>query len=586
MSHSIKIKKVGSDRIFEIDIHRQGENSQPCPDCAQDRRKKSAKSFSYNAEKAQGYCNHCQSRFHEYKPYSKEVFYEMPKFENKTQLSEKAVQYAHSRMINSETLIKMEISSAEEFMPQSNKAERCICFPYYRNGELINVKYRDGKKNFKLSKGAELIWYNYDAIINAKEIIIVEGEWDALSFMADGFENVISVPNGANVGKMSYLDETITLFDTIEKIYIAVDNDEKGLELRAELIRRFGFEKCHIVEFNEYKDANDCLMNNGYGVLKEFINKARVPKIEGILEAEDYLSDIMDLYEKGMQKGKITGLKWLDTLITWETKRLATWTGTPSSGKSEFVDMVNCKLNFEHNWKVAYWTPENFPTQYHYSKIAEKLTGKTFKKDFLTEAEFWEAHEYIAKNFFWVNLDNDFTLENILDKFKYLVKTKGVKICVIDPFNKLEYRLGAGQTKLDYISQVLDKIIWFAKVNDVLVHLIAHPRKLEKDKDGKFPMPTMYDIAGSADFWNKTDYGIAMSRKQDGNRVFINKGSISVQKVKFKNLGEQGIADHCYNFKNGRFEEDFQPNDPTVNESSSWDNHNWITAKNIDPFND
>jgi twinkle protein len=109
---------------------------------------------------------------------------------------------------------------------------------------------------------------------------------------------------------------------------------------------------------------------------------------------------------------------------------------------------------------------------------------------------------------------------------------------------------------------------------------------LEKDKDGKFPMPTMYDIAGSADFWNKTDYGIAMSRKQDGNRVFINKGSISVQKVKFKNLGEQGIADHCYNFKNGRFEEDYQPNDATVNESSSWDNHNWITAKNIDPFND
>jgi len=330
MSSSIKIKKVGSDRIFEIDIHKQGENAQPCPDCANDRRKKSAKSFSYNAEKAQGYCNHCQSRFHEYKPYSKEVFYEMPKFENKTQLSEKAVQYAHSRMINSETIIKMQIASAEEFMPQSNKIERCICFPYYRNGELVNVKYRDGKKNFKLSKGAELIWYNYDAIINAKEIIIVEGEWDALSFISDGFENVISVPNGANVGKMSYLDETINLFDTIEKIYIAVDNDEKGLELRAELIRRFGFEKCYIVEFNEYKDANDCLMNNGYGVLKEFINKARVPKIEGILEAEDYLSDIMDLYEKGMQKGKITGLKWLDTLITWETKRLATWTGTPS----------------------------------------------------------------------------------------------------------------------------------------------------------------------------------------------------------------------------------------------------------------
>lgn len=255
-----------------------------------------------------------------------------------------------------------------------------------------------------------------------------------------------------------------------------------------------------------------------------------------------------------------------------------------NSGKSEFVDFVNCKLNFEHDWKVAYWTPENFPTQYHYAKLAEKLTGKTFKREFLSEPEFWEAKEYIEKNFFWVNLDNDFTIDNVLDKFKYLVKTKGVKVCVIDPFNKLEYRIGIGESKLDYISKLLDKLIWFAKINDVLIHLVAHPRKLEKDKDGKFPMPTMYDIAGSADFWNKADYGICLNRKQNSDRVYINKGAIAIQKVKFKNLGEQGVADWCYNYISGRYEEDYAPNDLVVNESSSWNNHNWISAKNIDPF--
>lgn len=584
MPQSIKIKKVGSDRIYEIEVDKAGENAQPCPDCSSDRKKQKAKSFSYNSSKGAGYCNHCQSRFYEFKPYEKEVLYDLPKFQNKTKLTDKALFYMESRFISSNVLEKMEVCSAEEFMPQTGKVENCICFPFYRNGELVNVKYRDGRKNFKLSKGAELIWYNYDAILTNKEITITEGEMDCLAFMEDGIDNVISVPNGANIGKMSYLDDTIQYFEKMDKIYIAVDNDDKGLELRNEFIRRFGFEKCAIVDFHEYKDANECLMNNGHGILKEFLSRARVPKIDGVLEAEDYLPDIIALWENGMQKGKEIGVKWLDQFITWETRRLAVWSGTPGSGKSEFVDFVNCKLNFEHDWKIAYWTPENFPTQYHYAKLAEKLTGKTFKREFLSEPEFWEAKEYIEKNFFWVNLDNEFTIDNVLDKFRYLVKTKGVKVCVIDPFNKLEYRIGVGESKLDYISKLLDKLIWFAKINDVLIHLVAHPRKLEKDKDGKFPMPTMYDIAGSADFWNKTDYGICLNRKQNNDRVYINKGSIAIQKVKFKNLGEQGIADWCYNYINGRYEEDYSPNDPVVNESSTWNNHNWISVKNIDPF--
>lgn len=329
MSQSIKIKKVGSDRIYEIEVDKAGENAQPCPDCSSDRKKQKAKSFSYNSSKGAGYCNHCQSRFYEFKPYEKEVLYDLPKFQNKTKLTDKALFYMESRFISSNVLEKMEVCSAEEFMPQTGKVENCICFPFYRNGELVNVKYRDGRKNFKLAKGAELIWYNYDAILTNKEITITEGEMDCLAFMEDGIDNVISVPNGANIGKMSYLDDTIQYFEKMDKIYIAVDNDDKGLELRNEFIRRFGFEKCAIVDFHEYKDANECLMNNGHGILKEFLSRARVPKIDGVLEAEDYLPDIIALWENGMQKGKEIGVKWLDQFITWETRRLAVWSGTP-----------------------------------------------------------------------------------------------------------------------------------------------------------------------------------------------------------------------------------------------------------------
>lgn len=581
----MKIKKVGSDKIYLIDLQKQGENQMPCPECSLDRRKKSAKCFSFNAEKGQGYCNHCDSRFYEYKPFDNVVIYAKPVTGNFTELSQKALNYSTDRHITQEVLNRMQIKSVEEFMPQTNKKENCIAFPYIRDGEIVNVKYRDGRKNFKLTKDAELLWYNFDALKENKEIIIVEGEWDALSFMVDGFYNTISVPNGANVGQMTYLDNSISLFDSVEKVYIATDNDDKGIQLRDELIRRLGFEKCYIVNFSEFKDANDYLKANSYGSLKKCIEGAKMPKIEGILEADDYLPEIINLWENGMQKGKELNVRWLDEFITWETKRLCTISGTPSSGKSELIDFINCKLNINYGWKCAYWTPENYPTQYHYSKLAEKLTGKQFKKEYLDEADFWECKDYIEKNFFWVALDNDYTIDNILEKFRYLVKTKGVKVCVIDPFNKLEYRLDKGDTKLDYISKLLDKLIWFAKTNDVLIHLVAHPKKLEKDRDGKFPMPTMYDISGSADFWNKTDYGICVKRTQDNVNAFVNKGEVAIQKVKFKHLGSQGVSNWTYNWKNGRYEDDYYPKDFEVTEMSSWDNFNWIKKLN-NPFYD
>jgi len=450
-------------------------------------------------------------------------------------------------------------------MPQSGKEEEVIAFPYFKNGELINVKYRGANKSFKLESGAELIWYNYDALLTNKEIIITEGEIDTLSFIQDGYENCISVPNGASVGKMEYFDSSIDQLMKIEKFYIAVDNDEKGVLLRDELIRRLGAEKCFVCSFKEFKDANEYLCHNGYNSLPECLKSAKQPRIEGVYETEDFLPDIQALFENGLVPGLTVGFESLDKLITWETKRLAIWSGTPSSGKSEFVDYVNIRMNLMYNYKVAYWSPENFPMQYHYAKLFEKIYGKEFKKENVPDEDFWQVYEYIKNNYFWVNPENDFSLENIIEKFKYLVRTKGVKICVLDPFNKIE-------NDVEYSKQgkLLDKMIEFAKKYDVLFHLVAHPKKLQKDKDGTYPMPTMYDISGSSDFYAKCDYGIILRREQNAeDKSFLNEGVISIQKVKYKHLGEQGVARWKYNYSNGRYEEQ-------LTATFNYDNSSWL----------
>jgi len=564
----VKVICINTQRIHDLDIKNLRENVMVCPECSHDRKKKHAKCLGYNAEKGIGHCNHCDVRFVEYRPFENKKQYRKPENVNLTDLVPKALQWFTNRFIGQEAVKKMKVSTSAQYFPQVEKERSCIAFPYYRNGELINVKYRDGEKNFKLESGAELIWYNYDALLNYKEIIIVEGEIDALTWISEGYENVISVPNGANAINMPYLESSLEDLDKVEKFYIATDIDTKGLELRDELVRRLGAERCLLCSFDEHKDINEYVSSKGHKSSQNVLKNAKDIKVDDVYHAKDFLDDIQNLFNNGLKPGLKVGFRDLDEIITWETKRLAVWTGTPQSGKSELLDYVVARLNVLYGWKTAYYSPENFPTMIHFAKLHEKLIGKKFDNKHSTVDEFYAALEHIDDNFFWVSPPEDFTVDHILKKFEYLVKKKGVKNCVIDPFNRIERSNGAD--KLDYIAGVLIKLSNFAKKHDVLVHLVAHPKKLDKDKGGFYPMATMYDISGSADFWNMSDYGISVMRTQDPEtKKFLTYGTIATQKVKFKHLGRTDAIGFKYNYNNGRYEDEQSIID-------DWDYSNWI----------
>jgi twinkle protein len=429
---------------------------------------------------------------------------------------------------------------------------------------LINIKFRGANKSFKLNSGSQLVWYNFDAILKYDEIIICEGEIDCLAIIQCGFKNCISVPNGA--GNFEFIDDSITMFDG-KKIIIAVDNDSKGIELRDEIIRRFGAINCSVVNFKQYKDANEYLIGLGGYELQEAIRNASEVPIDGNILIKSFRSDLEDLFVNGMVKGKTVGTAEIDKYCTWETKRLAIVTGRPGSGKSEFIDYLICKLNLLHGWKAAYFTPENYPLKYHYAKLYEKLIGREFNSHKSTHIDFDIAYEYIQDNYFYIMPEADLTVDKILSNAKSYVKSKGIKILVIDPYNKLDHQINKSQTETQYISQLLDKLTMFAKMNDLLIFLIAHPTKLEKTD-----IPSLYNISGSAHFYNKCDYGFTVHRVFDNNNIMTNSIEIHWQKIKFKNLGEQGVSELVYNYTNGRFE----PRSSIDN----WDNSNWIVKSN------
>jgi twinkle protein len=305
---------------FEIDNFNQydldvGKREGICPLCSHTRQPKNqkAKCAMYDWERGLGTCMNCNEVFqlHTFKRQSNNIKeYTKPEWKNNTTLSDNVIKWFEGRSISQKTLVKMKITEGVEFMPQTGKSENTIQFNYFINNELINIKYRDGRKNFKLVKGAEKVFYNIDRTIGHDYVVIVEGEMDALSFVESGIESVVSVPNGATINNtnLDYLDSCIDYFESKEKVILAVDADEAGLALKQELIRRLGAEKCFTVELGTYKDANEFLMAHGRSVLADVINKAKPVPIENVVTLKDINDELEEFIHEGFKPGYQIGL--------------------------------------------------------------------------------------------------------------------------------------------------------------------------------------------------------------------------------------------------------------------------------------
>ena len=565
---------------------RSGKVKTFCPKCHKDRHDKRDKSLSVDLDKGVWNCHYCSWAGHlEYDEQEKQKWmeqqpwyqrtkirqkpvYKKPKPRPHAPMSAKALAWFSSRGISEKTLLELKITEGLEWMPQKQGQANTVQFNYYHNGELVNTKFRTGDKCFKLCSGAELLPYNIDAIKGQNECIITEGEMDALSFYECGRHDVISVPNGANAN-LDYLDDYIEdYFDDKETIYIASDTDTKGVVLRDELLRRFGVERCRVLEYGEgCKDANEHLMKYGRESLLQCIAAAPEIKMEGVFTVQDFEQSLDALFENGWQKGVTIGHDNFDRLCSFETKRLCIVTGIPGSGKSEFIDEIAERLNMRYGWRFAYFSPENAPLAYHASKLIEKFTGKRFNRQSLSYGEYKQVKEHIEQDFFFIAPTDNYRVDTILEKAKYLVRRRGIKALVIDPYNRLESEQG-GRSETQYISELLDKLTNFAQRNDILIILMAHPTKQPRNKDGVIEAPTLYDISGSANFFNKADFGIVVHRNRLDNTV-----EVHIQKVKFRHLGECGTALFKYNLNNGRYTPYTNGIEPM------WDNDNHIQAE-------
>jgi twinkle protein len=455
------------------------------------------------------------------------------------QISEPIIKWFETRGISKETLYELQITEGKEFMPQTGKTENAIHFNYFIGDQLINIKYRDGRKNFKLYKGAEKIFYNINSIVGFEYCIIVEGEMDVLALHEAGITNAISVPNGATLGSnnLEYLDNCIDYFDDKAKIIIAVDSDVAGQALQTELVRRLGAEVCYLASFEDCKDANEYLLKYGKEALSQRISRSKPVPLENVTTFKDIEDEVTDFVRNGFKPGFQIGLDNFDSIFSTYTGQFITVTGIPSSGKSDFVDQMIVGYNEKYGWKTAYASPENTPTYLHAHKLMRKTwQGMPTVADIKTDK--WnQIADHVNDNYFFIDMER-YTLESVLRKGAELVKRKGIKCLVIDPFNKVRAQDASGDVNV-YTLEYLSQIEIFAKKYDVLVIVVAHPTKMYKDAKGNIEEPTMYNIKGGGEWYDASYHGLLVHRNYEEKTV-----KVKVLKCKFQNLGENGAECH------------------------------------------
>jgi twinkle protein len=522
----------------------EGKTQGTCPLCSSTRKPENQKQkcASYDWERGLGTCHNCDKSFqlHTYeRKGTSEKTYVKPEAFVVQEVGSKVEEWFKTRGISRKTLHELRVTEGSEYMPQTGKAENVIKFNYFMGDNLINVKYRDGRKNFKLYKGAEKVFYNIDSIVGYEYCILVEGEMDVLALHEAGISNVISVPNGAtlNTNNLDYLDACIDYFEDKEKIILATDSDEAGVALQTELIRRLGSEVCFLATFDDCKDANEYLIKHGPEKLVSRITNAKPVPLENVTTFRDIEDEITDFVRNGFKPGFQIGLSNFDDIFSTYTGQFITVTGIPSSGKSDFVDRMVVGYNRNYEWKTAFASPENQPTYLHAHKLMRKCWGGMPTAADIYSDRWNQIADHCNTNFFHIDMER-YTLEAVLKKGAELVKRKGIKCLVIDPFNKVRSNDQSGDVNV-YTLEYLQKIETFAKKYDVLVIVVAHPTKMYKDANGKIEEPTMYNIKGGGEWYDASYHGLLVHRDYEAKTV-----KCKVLKVKFQNLGENGAEAH------------------------------------------
>ena len=395
--------------------------------------------------------------------------------------SKEAQDYILSRGISIETAMRFSLCHKKGL----------IGIPSFRNGKCIVIKWRTlppAKKTYlREPAGAESLLYNEDALtLPNKEIIVAEGELDALTLLDRGIRNVVSVPNGA----AGVDPDCIIRLRKKKKVYIAFDPDKAGQIGAESLAAQVGEGKCYKVSLPENMDVNDYLSSRSAGDFNELLDSSEPFGKPNVVDFDWVYEERM----KWISSGQPDGLTVLippvaqvcGPLYPGNTYLLSAY---PKVGKS--ILSTNIAWSFARiGIPSLIYCMEMTPME-----ISEIVLHHEFSTT-VVDQDVWDkgVGTIGGRPLYFGWNPKPLKWQNTLDVIRQEVRDKGIKFLVIDNFH---YLCRAEKDILGVEGIVSRELKMLAVELGIPVWLIVHPRK----KDGQIieeRVPTFHDLRGTS----------------------------------------------------------------------------------------
>jgi twinkle protein len=349
-----------------------------------------------------------------------------------------------------------------------------IVFPFLLpDGTLALVKERravDKADPVPTAKNCEPALFGWQAVPDgAREVVITEGEIDALSWHAYG-RPALSVPSGGGAGgKQKWIENEFERVARFERIYISTDMDEEGEKAAAEIAQRLGRHRCFRVKL-PHKDANDCLVEGvARAEMDAAIENAASLDPEGLRRASDYTSSVLHLFwpAEGEFIGYQTPYRKLEGKLLFRPGEATLWSGSSGAGKSQILS--DCTVDWvKQGSRVCVVSLEMKPAQLLKRKVKQVVGADRPSTDFIRRAIEWlDTGLLIYDNV------GKADVKSLLEVFDYARARYGCDQFIIDSLMRL------GVAGDDYTGQertVFTLVDWTVK-HDIHLHLVAHSRK-------------------------------------------------------------------------------------------------------------
>ncbi|WP_375677030.1 toprim domain-containing protein [Bartonella sp. AP88XZML] len=318
-------------------------------------------------------------------------------------------------------------------------------------------------------------------------IVITEGEIDALSLAAYGYP-AVSVPfGGGSGGKHNWIENEFDHLESFETIFLATDMDKPGEEAAREIASRLGRHRCYRVRL-PLKDANDCLTTGiDKATIKAAFSSAQSFAPEGLRRASDYKDQVIGLFWPEPEKhlGYTVPYPKLKDKLHFRPAELTLWSGASGAGKSQLLsDCIPHWIAQKSRLCLASLEMKGEQSLRRLTKQTgglEQPTKETIERilHFLDEGLI--LYEHVGKS----------SVDTLLDVFDYCRARYGCDQFIIDSL----MRLGIASDDYARQEQAVYKMVDWAVLNSVHIHLVAHARKGGLDKD----IPSTEDIKGASE---------------------------------------------------------------------------------------